>query len=77
MLKALQKAFQLDPFEILMSIALASIPSYLLWLMYGDLGLSGLARNGLAVTTAIVMLALCVVNVTQLKERKVENDNSK
>lgn len=76
MRNTLTKALQLDPFEILMSVALASIPSYLLWVLYGDLGIAGLARNGLTATTAALMFALCVLNVTQLKGLKVQNNDS-
>lgn len=73
----LAKALQLDPFEILMAVALASIPSYLLWVLYGDLGLADMARNALTAATAVLMLALCVLNVTQLKERKAPNHDDK
>lgn len=77
MRNSLAKTLQLDPFEILMSVALASIPSYLLWVLYGDLGIAGMARNGLTAATALVMFALCVLNVTQLKGRKVQNNDDK
>lgn len=64
------KLMTLGGIEIVLVVAVACIPAFLILVMLGDMGLHGLSRGCGAAAAFVVLTILCGINVAQLKNRK-------
>lgn len=70
------KIQSLDLFSFSMAIMISTIPAYLLWVLYGDVGLEEGLRNWLTGFSFVALAFLCALNVAQLKSRSDDTRNT-